>query len=508
MALVYRPPGVRVYEVPSPNVSPLIAVPTRVCLIGVAQGYITRTDQFVLSGTTAVPLPGLPANSTVTAVVSVKDAIDPSKGAADGTGYVVTTDYTVNVGNGTITRVGAGAIADGTLVNVTYQYVPTNYYDPILLDDINAVEQRFGSAFTQDGTGISSVVSYAAGIAFENGAPDIVIQPLFIRQTPGDATTARLQPSSAQAASTSSWGDTLYQLRDYEEVNIVVPVIGQSAANVNDTALVNIFQKIQDHLKFMKNENQYIIGIFGEDSSASVSVATRPTLLAHAGGLAARYEGEISEQLVLISPSRFRRILPTTATSITVGGQYAAAAIAGMLAARAIQVTLTRRQLSGFAEVMETRTKAQKNEESGSGLLVIEQKGFAVQCRHSLTLNTDEGPAKAELSVVRAKHHMIESVRDTLERQIIGKIIADENATAIVESAVTRVLEVLRQRRELVGYSKVSARLGPDNPTKMEVRFSYRPAFPVNYIDVYFSVDISGGGDVQLVPPNWPGILG
>jgi hypothetical protein len=92
---------------------------------------------------------------------------------------------------------------------------------------------------------------------------------------------------------------------------------------------------------------------------------------------------------------------------------------------------------------------------------------------------------------VRAKHRLIESVRDTLDRQIIGNLIADENAPFVVSSAVSGVLAELLQQRDIVDYTAPSARLLSLEPTTIQVKFSYRPAFPVNYIDVSFSLDMT-----------------
>ena len=498
MALAYRPPGTSVTEIVSPTISPLLATPTSVCLVGLAQGVITRTDSFTIHGTTATPLPGLPSGATLSGVVSVVDALDPTKGATNGSGYTLTTDYTVQAGAGTITRVGAGAIADGALVNVTYQYVPADYFDPIRLDSLGSVESRFGSAYNTSGTAINSHVSYAAAVAFENGASDVVIQPLFARSTPGDPTTARSQPTATQAATTTTWADTLHILRDIEDINVLVPVVGQSMENIADAQQLAILQVVQDHIRFMKLEEQYIIGIFGEDSTASTSEGQLATLTAHAGTLAARYGGDLAEQTILVSPSKFARALPLMGQAINVGGQYAAAAIAGMLAARPVSAALTRRQLAGFTGVMETRTKTQKNQEAAAGLMVVEQKNQAIQVRHSITLDSTRTDRR-EVSVVRAKHYMIESVRDTIERQIIGQVIADGNAPFVVRSTIIGVLEQLRQGRDLVDYSNVECRALTSDPTVIEARFSYRPAFPLNFVQIVFSVDLTTG---DVVPTD------
>jgi hypothetical protein len=219
-------------------------------------------------------------------VVSVKDALDPSLGASDGSGYAETTDYTVQTSSGTITRIGTGEIGDGRLINVTYQYISSDYFLPVRCYDLGTVESRYGSSLTPDGTAINSVLSYAASIAFENGASSIVCQPLFARGTPGDPTTPQHQPSDTEAAAISSWSDTLYSLRDIEDINIIVPIVGQSAPNVGDATLLSIFQTIQDHAYFMAQQDQYIVGLFGEDSSASNTVAQKAVIQQHASILA------------------------------------------------------------------------------------------------------------------------------------------------------------------------------------------------------------------------------
>lgn len=492
MALVYQPPGTSVNEIVSPTISSLLANPTSVCLIGLSAGTITRTDQVVLSGTTPTALPGLPVASSLSSVTSVVDALDPSKGQSNGSGYIVTTDYTVQTSNGTVTRVSSGGIADNTLVRVTYTYVPSDYFDPIRLDSLNAVEQRFGSSYNAAGTAINSAVSYAAGIAFENGAGSVVIQPLFIRATPGDPATAKNQPTSTQVASTSSWTDTLFALRDYEDINVIIPVIGQSAPNMGDASQLAILSAIQDHIQFMRGEDQYIVALTAEDSSASSAVATRPTLVTHAATLKSRYGGALAEQTVVLSSTKALRALPGVASVLSVGGQYVAAAIGGMLAARPVQSALTRAIVSSFNGLGESPkpTKADKNAMAQAGLMVIEERNGTVLVRHGITL-ADSSSATQELSVVRGKHYMIESVRDTIERQIIGQTPADGNAPGLVQTTIIGVLEALRRNRAIVAYSGVQTQISAANPTIVLARFSYAPVFPLNFVQISFSLDLS-----------------
>lgn len=496
MALAYTPPGVNVEELYSPSVSPLLAVSASVCLVGRARGYETGVAQATFAPADAGQVITAPAGTVLQTVAtnqlfdSVVNVLDPTAGSnADGS-YAQGTDFQVTLAtdntSATIVPVAATALeTNGGTLQFSYRYVPADYYIPIRLDSQSAVEARFGPAF--DSNGIVTPLSAAAALAFENGAASVVVQPLIA--------TGDVQPNDVQAADENTWDYTLSKLHDIEDVNVVVPIVGQSNANVDDAALLRILFKVQDYARYMlTTEGQYVVSIFGEDSSGSTADAALATIRDHANQLRARYNGDLAEQTVVVSPSRFTRSLPSsTSATVLVGGQYVAAAIAGMLAARPVQQPLTRKQVSGFSSVaFPNYDKASKNADAQAGLLVVEQKGAIIQVRHGVTLNNTD-TAKRELSVIRAKHRMIASVRQTLEEQVIGTVPADGNAPHLVQVTIISVLEQLRNANELVAYSSVETRLLTNDPTTVEARFSYLPAFPLNYVRVVFSLDLTGG---------------
>lgn len=492
-SIPYVPPGVTVSETVDPSISPLLATASTLALVGLAEGTITKTDTVTLNEEEAVTLPGVEEGDTMAskAIIKVTDAITPSiseeleegKYAEGKTGFVFS-----NTAH-TIKRGAESVIPSGNSVFVTYTYTPASYFEPVLMSSLTDVTNRFGSLYESDGKTINSVLSYGAAIAFENGAQEIILQPLFHNNA-----GIREQPNATQAAESSVWSDNFANLRDIGAINILVPVVGQSAENVNDAAELQIFQAAQDHVKFMKTQQQYILLVGGEDSSTSTSVGQKATLRTHATTLAGRYGGELAEQTVLVSPSKYFRSTPTAEGSqIAVGGQYMACAIAGMIASRNVSSSLTRKSVAGFTSVGERRELADKNSDAAAGLLVVEPKGNAVQVRHGITINTTGGAAKREISVVRAKHVVIESLQDTIESQIIGEVIADGDAPLIVRSTVISVLEELRLATDIVGYQNVQAAISSFDPTVIEVRFSYRPAFPVNYVEISFSLDLTSG---------------
>ncbi len=488
MAYPYTPPGVSVQEIVGTSVSPILAGPTTLCLVGLSAGAISGSEQITLAYgdaddnplTPVAPVPvllrGVPEDGSLIAVASVIDAFT-------GVTYTPTTDYSVQSVSRTITPIAAGAIADGTSVRVRYTYVPADYFEPFRCESIQAVEERYGSAWTASGLGIGSPVSHAALLAFENGAPFVYVQPLYV----GENT----QPTVAQAASPATWVTTLNKLRDVPDINVITPVIGQvdvtGDGDVSSSTLAAIFSAVQDHIWYMKTQDQWIFAVLGEDSGNGVEV-TSTVIQNHALALQQRYDGDISEHIALVSPAKFVRGTAGPATTMFVGGQYAAAAVAGQLASRRVQTPLTRKPLNGLLKVAEIRSKAEKNEEAESGLLVIEQRGTNVQVRHGLTINND-GILQREISIVRAKHYMIETLFNTFETQIIGHVYADSEAPVVVRAAVIAALERLRSLGVISRYRSVDARLLAGDPTIAEVRFDYQPLAPLNYVRIVFSMN-------------------
>lgn len=422
---------------------------------------------------------------------NVEELTVDGSGLAGG-GAAISIDTSVQGGvTGTISRIDGGGIAEGETVTVVYNYVPNTYYHPTRVDEQGLVEEIYGPAIKSDGS-IDSPISYAARIAFENGARNIIMQALFRRATDGDPDSAREAPTDTEIQDSVTWEHALYALRDIEDVGIITPVIGQSFPGLNDSEWLAIAQKVQDHIKYMSDNEQRIMTILGEDSSLSSSVAQRDTLRSHAQTLKSRYGGETAQSTVLITPSKFGRRNPVDNSLQYIGGQYAAAGVAGMVASRPVAQNITRGVLSGFTEVPDYRSRADKNQDAAEGLCVVEQQANIVRVRHGITLDNTNASTR-EISVVRAKHRLMESVQVVLDETVIGKVPADGDAPATVISIVAGVLESLVGAGDIFAYRDIQARTLALEPDTVEVRFSYRPAFPLNYIRVQFSVDLTAG---------------
>ena len=175
---------------------------------------------------------------------------------------------------------------------------------------------------------------------------------------------------------------------------------------------------------------------------------------------------------------------------MTVGGQYVAAALAGSVGSSEIQTTLTRHPVGGVVDIVDARTEADKDTDAKAGRMVIENRRGVIQVRHGLTVAVNSVNTR-EFSVVRAKHYMIESLRQTIDDQVIGQIVADSRAAFTVQLLVEAVLEGLVSEGAIVTYSGVTASLTNLDPTLIQVSFQYLPAFPLNYVQISFSINTS-----------------
>jgi hypothetical protein len=198
--------------------------------------------------------------------------------------------------------------------------------------------------------------------------------------------------------------------------------------------------------------------------------------------------------------------------TVEVGGSYLAAAYAGMLAARQPQIPLTHKFPVSFigipTPVKQAMTKQVKNLLSSSGVCVTEvNRTGRLQVRHGLTTDFTGGVLLREISLVRAQDALYALVEDTLKSSnLIGlPILAD---TGLRVKGITQgALEQAKAQNLIVDYNSLKVRQQSPpagDPTIIEVKFAYKPAWPLNYILVSFTVDTSTG-DSTLTTTNVTG---
>jgi hypothetical protein len=471
----YNPPGVSVSELTTQSVTPGLSPAGVIAIVGEVPDALAHTSasfsKSLTSSTsgTNVTLSEVPANATDVSLISVTYV------AANGvttdipsTGSSLKYTFTWSLGNAPQIKLLKGDGSDATYtVTLRINYTPANYFSPTLIRAYTDAENLYGLPL-ESGVGVSCPLTLGVKFAFENGARTVYALPI----------------ATADASDGAAWNDALNTLHSVPGLSIVVPVLSNSDNQTDIFAAVQEFQKTAAETY----QNQ-VFTVLGEDGTGQDFATGVESLRTEAAAIRGASTGATyGKQAALVSPARFTRAVDPN-NSYVLGGQYLAAAVGGMLAGRLPSRSITRQSVVGVSAI-EYRSRPDLDDDAGSGLLVVYPNNGINQVRHSKTV--DLGPSyDTEVSVVRAKGRMISSIRQTLEDQIIGQTIADDLAPATVTSAVVGILQLLQTAGEIVGFQDVQARLVTSDPTQMDVRFSYRPSFPLNYINVGFSINLA-----------------
>jgi hypothetical protein len=471
----YQPPGVYVEEEVTPLVSVVGVSPTVIAIVGPSVGYRVATQAVTLSGTTPATLSKLGINPSAgfsvaaadgTVYPSTKYATVPGAGADGDIG--TTTDNTL-----TLARVvtGTADIPDGATVYVTYRYTDATFYAPLRATDFDDVKDAYGEPLNLATGEITSPLSLAAKVAFENGAGQLVL--------------VATDDAAATLTTRANLAEGLVKLEAIFDVNVVVPLpvgITGTVSTVGDSE--NVINDLKTHCESQSALNSFRIGVMGYER-----IVTRaPEVLA----AAAR-----SPRIMLAWPNRLSYYNGATNTMIEVAGYYLAAAYAGRMASLSVQTPLTKKQIRSFAglpaTMAQTMTVTTKNTWSAAGVAVTEvSRDGRLIVRHGTTTKTDTITVR-EVSLVRAKDALIGLIQLTTDRSdMIGSPIDDQTPIR-VKSVIQGCLETAKNTGIIVSYNNLKVRQTPADLSVIEVKFQYQPAYPLNYIVVSFSINTTTG---------------
>jgi hypothetical protein len=346
-------------------------------------------------------------------------------------------------------------IANNATVVVSYNFTDQFYFEPTLFSDYDDIETKYGTAFDSDGN-INSPLSYAARISFQNGASEIVL--------------LAAQPSASQV-SDSDIATALSKLESDESIQMIGVVTGGTSVHAALSA----------HLTAMGSQGKFRMGVVGRDTTTTPLSAQQLR----------DSQAYNNEALVMVSPGSFKTVNPQTGREVAVGGQYAAAGVIGMFAARDVHIPLTRKTLAGFTDLGEKRSATEMALDSMAGLMVIETKNGVLRVRHGVTTAAGNVNTR-EASVVRAKYDMALRLRSTLDG-IVGIVAPVQDAPGIVSSLVSGVLAQLVSEQTISSYQNVKARLLPSDLTTVEVKYEYTPSYPINNISIIFTINTQTG---------------
>ena len=376
-------------------------------------------------------------------------------------------DYSVRIGSGadatyetnddtlSLSIVDVSRIPDGTAVSVTFTATDASQFGAALFDDFDTVRDKYGTPFSDDGSTIESPISLAAQLAFANGATQLVL----VASNPDDA-------NPIQSA--------IDKLSFEQSVNSLA-VLSSAPADLSYA---------KGHVGEMSQQGLLRRAFIGFDGSAGFSTPS---------DFISTAQEMNSERVSLVGPAKFKLDNGTT-TPLTIAGYYAAAAVAGLQAGLTPQEPLTRKQVYGFVGVADQASQADIFSMQSKGVLVVYEDRFGrLVVKHGLTTDMSTVYTR-EISVVTARDRLRDFILETLEGgELIGSAQTAETPN-LVMAAVNSALEESVRQGLIFDYNDVKFRFPiASNPTLIEVRFSYKPTLPLNYIHVQFSIDTSAG---------------
>lgn len=469
----YLPPGVYVEEDESVVVSSGGLPGTLVALVGPARGYLIVTEQILLSDD------GVTLGHTGVNLGSISMEIAATRESVSGTDFTSATDSASHVT--TVTRASDADTDDGTLVWVTYQYTPTDYYVPKFVTSFADVTDLYGeplnltagSVTDPDYQYVTSPLSLAAKVALDNGSTQLV---LCAAQPPTGSTDAQRSTSRRTQLKAA-----LDATESYPAITVIVPI----TAGILEADASGVLTDLSAHVNAAVNDDNLRFSVIGFDAAvttapdsmlATSGIQNRRVMLAYTGpGSVLMYSGGVNSNF---------------AASHT----YLAAAYAGKMSALPIQQALTGQALSSFVGLGGTPlSNALKNQYAAAGVAVaqIDRLGRLV-VRHGVTTDMTNVNTK-EASVVRARDALVSLVQNGFTgTSIIGQAIDDDLLYA-VKSVMSGYLETALANGAIVSYDALAVRQRPDDLTVIEIKFTYKPAYPLNYIAISFSIDTTSG---------------
>lgn len=476
----YSPPGIYTNPIKGPQLAVNSSLPNAVGIVGTAVGFESRTDSFKFNDTD----PENPIAQTLTQkgiitssiVVRKRDTLAAYLGPADGGN---TTDYTVeNVDGAPGSSNARYAIkrnpdsssipADDTVL-VTYNYTDDSYYEPATFYDYRDVVSTYGEPLSWDTASgslqILSQITLGAKFAFLNGAYRLVC--VAVKPTGSNST-----------AVTADYNDALDKLKDDSSVAILVPLNGIASA-----------ENVRGHVNEQSSSRYERRAIMGFDGRTTVVSSENRT------GAAMSSATGLDPRIMMVSPSQFNCYSPEVDRTITLGGQYMAASLAGMTVAMSFAQPLTHKYPVGWRELStsDTLRDGEMTDETTKGLCVVEyDRRKSLRVRHGVSTNPSN-LLDREWSIIGQQDALVYRLRDYLDdANLIGQPIYNYTLVNVKASAEAALQSLVRDGL-LVDYVGLSVRQLLTNPDVIEISFGWKPAFPLNYIILTFAVNLTTG---------------
>jgi len=299
-----------------------------------------------------------------------------------------------------------------------------------------------------DANGLNEIV-IGAYWAFKGGAPSVICSPY---------------PSSG----TRSDIDNAIARLEAEDVKLVV-VIDDSAS-----LWAGSLASLKSHCANMETAGKERIGIMGAQSALSVSA------------IASSATSTNSKRIAIVAPGSFYWTPPVTgASQLQVNSGFIACYLAGLICGREAQLPVTRQFIPYVEGLGNNYTVTEMNTLATAGVTVIEKYYNSYRVRHGIT--TKQSPTYYnEISVVRAEDRMVEILR--LSFDALVPMPQNESTLPSVANYCKVILESLKKEGLIFDYQNIQAKQDQTEPRQVDITFEYKPAFPLNWIDIKFTI--------------------
>lgn len=356
-----------------------------------------------------------------------------------------------------------GDLSNHNICLVSYSYTDPDKFKIHYFYDSDQVENFYGPATKN--FSINEPISFAAKLAALNGYT--VFRTIAV-------------PFSA---TTEEWLAALNKLEKEDEIGAVCLL----------TYNPMLFSQLPNWISLRQIETKFPFFFLGGKISTATESVTIDTLAALTK-ITKEGRGILSNENIVmfgypaINYSFFEN---NTAKVKEIDGYYGAVICAARTLAQPVYIPLTRKFLYGIHSVPKISVRDMERYTSYGLLIPFARHDSSIIVRHGVTADFSSS-ATREISVVRSKHYLLKNIINDLNSVIVGSVL-NEMTTVQTISVCRQRLESARDSRLIAGYSELKANLDAEEPTKVNVKFKYRPSWPINWVLIQFAIDTTSG---------------
>ena len=402
-------------------------------------------------------------------------------------------DYVFSTSGGitTITTsgvTGASVYPSGT-VSVTYNHLWGAYGKYNSFTQLTNVIGPAVVSLSGSSAAVNPAV-LAAQLAFQNGANTVTIMPV-----------ARI--SNGTTASDSDWANTFTavgsgtnsnatMLASVPGVDVIVPIYPFTTSGNVQSSTSTVSAAISAYITKQTSNGIYQRFFIGVDGTTASVNAT---------GVQSLATGFNNTRISLCFPAllNYNPGLNTsnglTNATFNIGGQYMAAAVAGVFVGQpSVSTPVTNKQVYGFADIPSqiSSVDAATNYLPYGILTVRKKRDGNFWVLHGLTTNVSTWLTQ-EISINAVGDVLANNIKSDLENSYLVGGPMTKNTLSAVLGTVQGTLTNTISSGLIQAYQNLGLSVNPAAPTTVNVTFQYAPTYPINYIQVVFSLNTQTG---------------